>query len=107
MKSKRCFAAFPVACVGIKRGRGLGEKGGRLGIPFHIFLPLPLPPFFWPATQATFWKFPTSNFYFPVSTGQLVMTQDDEPDSSLKHHVLCSFFEIVMPNRGICLRLAL
>lgn len=47
MKSKRCFAAFPVACVlGIKRGRGLGEKGGRLGIPFHIFLSVPLPTFF-------------------------------------------------------------
>ncbi|CAH3044231.1 unnamed protein product, partial [Porites lobata] len=25
------------------------------------------------------------------------MTQDDEPDSSLKHHILCSFFEINYP----------
>ena len=108
MKSKRCFAAFPVACVAGSTGVGVWEKREEdWGDTLSHFSPSLLPPFFWPAIQVTSLKFPTSNFYFPVSTSQLVMTQDDEPDSSLKHHVLCCFFEIVMPNRGICLRLAL
>lgn len=35
------------------------------------------------------------------------MTQDDEPDLSLKRHVLCSFSVTVMQNRGICLKLVI
>ena len=103
------FCSLPYSlCSRDQKGKGFGRKGREIGDTLSHFSPSPPPPpFFWPATQATFLKFPTSNFYFPVCTGQLVMTQDDEPDSPLKHHVLCSFFEIVMPNRGICLRLAL
>ena len=44
---QKMFCSLPCSlCSRVNRGRGLGEKGGRLGIPFHTFHHLSFPPFF-------------------------------------------------------------